>query len=184
MFCPNCGVHQTGDRRFCPSCGQNLALISQAMSGSFAGPMPAQSGRESLIERRRQDELSKGVKLTIIGGAFLAIQFFGFIFSIPFSSGRSPFGFFSFIALILMAVGISKLVNARPVVQPNRFYQPTPQPPVYPQQIAPQPAVLHDFEVHPDAPPTGDLIDPRDPGSSVTEDDTQHLPRSNPPGHF
>lgn len=184
MFCPNCGVHQTGDRRFCPSCGQNLALISQAMSGNLMQPAAMAAGRESLTERRRQDELSKGVKLTIIGGAFLAIQFFGFIFSIPFRGGSSPFGFFSFIALILMAVGVSKLVNARPVSQPNRFgYAAAPPLPVY-QQIPQQPVVAHDLEVHPDAPPTGDLVEAPHHPPSVTEDDTQHLPQSIPPSHL
>jgi hypothetical protein len=183
MFCPNCGVHQTGDRRFCPACGQNLALIFQAMSGSFAQPSPIAAGKESLEERRRRYELSKGVKLTIIGGAFLAIQFFGFIFSIPFRSGSSPFGFFSFIALILMAVGVSKLVNARPVAQVNRFnYTASPPPPVY-EQIPPQQVVAQDLAVHPDAPPTGDLVDTRQP-PSVTEDDTQHLPHKLPPSHL
>jgi hypothetical protein len=182
MFCPNCGVHQTGDRRFCPSCGQNLAAISQAMSGSYVGPAAMHPGKESLSERRRQYELSKGVKLTIIGGAFLAIQFFGFIFSIPFRSGGTPFGFFSFVALVLMAVGVSKLVNARPVTQVNRFTYPSSPPPVY-QQIPPQPAVVQDLGMHPDAPPTGELIDSRHPASSVTEDDTQHLPHNIPPNH-
>lgn len=184
MFCPNCGVHQTGERRFCPSCGQNLALISQAMSGDFGVPANVSSGQQTLLERRRQYDLSKGVKLTIIGGAFLAIQFFGFIFSIPFRGGSSPFGFFSFIALILMAVGVSKIVNARPVAQIGRqSYPASPPPPVY-QQVSPPPMVAQDFIVHPDAPPTGDLVDSRHPAPSVTEDDTQHLPQSSPPSHL
>ena len=178
MFCPNCGVHQTGDRKFCTSCGQNLMVVSQAMGGQPNGPAPMAQGQFPLIERRRAHDLAKGVKLTIIGGAFLAIQFFGFIFSIPFRTGRSPFGFFSFIALILMAVGVSKLVNARPVTTQERFYAAPPPPPVY-QQVPP-PQVVADFEVHPDAPPTGDLVDTRQP-PSVTEDDTQHLPHNIPP---
>lgn len=183
MFCPNCGVHQTGERRFCPSCGQNLALISQAMSGSFNAHANIPSAKEPLVEQRRQHELSKGVKLTIIGGAFLAIQFFSFIFSIPFRSGRSPFGFFTFIALVLMAIGVSKLVNARPVAQINRYnYPASPPPPVY-QPISPPPMAAQDFVMHPDAPPTGDLVDSRQP-PSVTEDDTQHLPQSSPPSHL
>ena len=179
MFCPNCGVHQGGDRKFCPSCGQNLAVVSQAMGGQFGGPAHQAPGVPTFADRRRQEDLAKGVKLTIIGGAFLAIQFFGFIFSIPFRGGSSPFGFFSFVAFVLMAVGVSKLVNARPVVTQNRFnYQAQPQQAFH---QAPQQSVMPDFQVHPDAPPTGDLVDTRQPVPSVTEDDTQHLPHHGPP---
>ena len=34
MFCPNCGRDNTIERKFCASCGTNLAVVSQALSGS------------------------------------------------------------------------------------------------------------------------------------------------------
>jgi hypothetical protein len=33
MFCPNCGRDNTLERRFCASCGTNLEVVSQALSG-------------------------------------------------------------------------------------------------------------------------------------------------------
>ena len=33
MFCPNCGVQSEGSQKFCKSCGTNMHLVSQAMSG-------------------------------------------------------------------------------------------------------------------------------------------------------
>lgn len=177
MFCPNCGAHQTGERRFCTSCGQNLLLVSQALVGHVMAPQ-AMEGRPSASELQRQHDLAKGVKLTIIGGAFLAIQFFSFIFSLPFRSSGSPFGFLSLVALVLMAVGVSKLVNARPVVAQVRQPYPAAPPPTF-QPATPQP-LMPEIPAHPDAPPTGELVDARHP-PSVTEEDTQHLPGYVPP---
>jgi hypothetical protein len=34
MFCPNCGRDNTIERKFCASCGTNLIVVSQALSGS------------------------------------------------------------------------------------------------------------------------------------------------------
>jgi hypothetical protein len=33
MFCPTCGKENTGTRKFCFSCGTNLEVVSQALSG-------------------------------------------------------------------------------------------------------------------------------------------------------
>src|SRR5262245_24761006 len=34
MFCPTCGRDNLLERKFCASCGTNLAAVSQALSGS------------------------------------------------------------------------------------------------------------------------------------------------------
>jgi hypothetical protein len=34
MFCPNCGRDNSLERRFCSSCGTNLEVVSQALSGN------------------------------------------------------------------------------------------------------------------------------------------------------
>lgn len=174
MFCPNCGAHQSGGKKFCTACGQNLTLVSQALTGRSAGVQ--ESVRPGSLEHDRQRDLAKGVKLTIIGGAFLAIQFFSFIFSLPFRNSSSSFGFLSFIALIFMAVGVSKLVNARPVTTRDRSqYQPM-SPAVFPP--AQTPRVLAEPRLEVNAPATSSLDDVRQPGPSVTEEETQHLPES------
>ena len=174
MFCPNCGAHQTGGKKFCTTCGQNLALVSQALTGRSAGVREPVHLRS--LEHDRQRDLAKGVKLTIIGGAFLALQFFTFIFSLPFRNAGSSFGFLSFIALVFMAVGVSKLVNARPVTaRDSSQYRPM-SPPVFPS--APTPRVLVEPRFEANAPSTSSLEETRQPGPSVTEEETQHLPES------
>lgn len=171
MFCPTCGAHQSGDRKFCTSCGQNLLLVSQALGGQLPFVPPHQ---RTVEERNRQQDIAKGVKLTIIGGAFLAIQIFGFIFTLPFRGNGSPFGFFSLVALVMMAIGISKLVNARSIIADRPAFTPSVPNHAVPS-MAPQ---LHVSEApaHPDAPVTGELVDAPHPAPSVTEEDTQHLP--------
>ncbi len=125
MFCPNCGVHQTDGRKFCTSCGTNLVMISQALGGrspAFEAPTLRSGAHVPLsdeAEKKRRRNFEKGIKLTIIGSAFLGIQFFSFLMSLPFRSVGEPFGFFSFVALIMMGVGISKLVGSRPLVMPS-----------------------------------------------------------------
>lgn len=177
MFCPSCGAHQSGDKKFCTLCGQNLFLVSQALGGRVDALQAP--GRKPSNDPDRERQLAKGVKLTIIGGAFLAIQFFSFIFSLPFRNGGSPFGFFSFIALVLMAVGISKLVSAKQLFARE---QPRFQAASMPSFTSkpPQPYIA-ETPVHLDAPVTGDLAEQLHPGPSVTEDETQQLQEYAPP---
>ena len=37
MFCPTCGVDNSLERKYCSSCGTNLEVVSQALSGSADG---------------------------------------------------------------------------------------------------------------------------------------------------
>src|SRR5215813_4209572 len=112
MFCPKCGSNQGEGKRFCTVCGTNLAAVSQALTGQipqpnyYAPPMPHP------LEIERQRGMAKGVRLSIIGGGIVALNFFSFIFSGPFRGG-SPFGFWTFIGFILLATGISKIITSR-----------------------------------------------------------------------
>jgi hypothetical protein len=178
MFCPTCGAQQSETRKFCTSCGTNLLVVSQVLSGRTAGLQPAPA---NLNELARQRDLARGVKMTVIGGAFLAIQFFSFVFSLPFRTGGSPFGFFSFVALIFLAVGISKLASARAIHLPQIVR-------THPNQAginhlnrppAPRP-VIEERPVDEPARTTGSLA-AQHPAPSVTEEDTQHLPAYAPP---
>ena len=104
MFCPQCGAHQTEGKKFCTTCGFNLVVISQAMTGRLQPVHPATAGPDPR-ELQRQREMAKGVKLTIIGGAFVAMQFFSLIFTMPFR-GDGPNFFWMFISLVVVGVGV------------------------------------------------------------------------------
>ncbi len=101
MYCPSCGANQAEGRRFCTNCGTNLWVVSQALSAPPRAGGPNLPPRPDPREAARQRELASGVKLALIGGAFVALQFFSFIFSLPFRRGGSTFGFWGFVALAL-----------------------------------------------------------------------------------
>lgn len=205
MFCPKCGLNQ-GERRFCTGCGTNLAAVSQSLQGllpvppSHSGPIhpggaPFLMPPITAYEMERQREYAKGMKLLLVGGAFLAFNILKFIFSF----GHSSFGFFGFIGLILFAVGLSKVLSWRhvagtatnavlqavPAAMPEHAPMPpltAPTPNTAQLNQAPKPV----FSAVPPGTRTDELEPARITNNaapavsnfvpSVTEDDTRHLP--------
>jgi hypothetical protein len=187
MFCPKCGSNQGDGKKFCTGCGTNLLVVSQALTGQLTPPQPVIHNLPPVIHQPvnpavnydRHHEARKGITLAMLGGGFLIYKIVSFLFFAPFNGWRSPFGFSSFIAFILLAVGISKIVSSRviPEVQSaaSNFVAPA-QPPTPPQPSLPQPVFSAATPIHPNAPRTNEL-DPVQPTISVTEDETKHLVR-------
>jgi hypothetical protein len=172
MYCPKCGSNQGDGKRFCTICGTNLQIITQALSGQLP-PVHSFPPIPHPYEIERQRETAKGVKLSIIGGGFIAYKFFSAIFS-----GGSFLGVLSFVGFILLAVGVSKLIAYRTeaTYSPHLKIAPTQQS-SYPQNPTPppnsQPTVIS-------APRTSELPHVQLPLPSVTEDDTRHFPHHSP----
>lgn len=181
MFCPTCGSNQGDEKRFCTNCGTNLLIISQALTGKIvkSDQIPPQPPQQFELERQR--EVAKGFRFAIIGGGIVAFKLFSFVFAGPFRGG-SPFGFWSFIGFILLAVGISKIISHRPNTDISA--QPTSTPvagndqevyrPLH--QAPPQPVFSANPGIEQTAPNTSELEPVKHPVTSVTEDDTRHLP--------
>jgi hypothetical protein len=133
MYCPSCGANQADQKKFCTNCGTNLMAVSRALQGPpvvfAAPPAPFQHQIDSLRDAQRERRYASGLRLTIIGGAFLALQFLRFIFSWHLDQG-SPFGFFSLVAIVIASIGISRIATAR--IQSS-----TPQRLVTPSSITP-----------------------------------------------
>jgi len=177
MFCPNCGANQAEARKFCTICGTNLGVILQALTGQLQ-PAASYPPTPDPREIQRQREMARGVKLTIIGGIFIAMQFFSIIFTMPFRHD-SPSFFWMFLSLILVGTGISKIINARPInVAPARPAQ-VPAPPAPPQFQPPRP--VFSAQPQPATPQTSSFEPAPRTAPSATEDDTQHLPEYMPP---
>lgn len=181
MFCPKCGSNQGGSKKFCTVCGTNLLVVSQALTGQL--PQAAVNYVPPMInthEIERHADMRKGITMAVLGGGYLVYKLISFIFSFPFNGWRSPFGFLSFIAFIVFAVGISKVVAARVTAAapatPTNFVD-APIVMASPRMTAPQPVFSGVATAEPVVPHTDELEPVRRPTTSVTEDDTRHLAR-------
>ena len=97
MFCPACGIENSGDdRRFCRSCGTDLRPVSQALSQSL--PVKLASSLDAYLENRFQRNFMNGV-LNLI--AFVALLVAGMVNVI---TGSTIFGG------LLLGLGLLSLI--------------------------------------------------------------------------
>jgi uncharacterized membrane protein len=78
MFCPKCATNNLEGASFCRSCGANISLIPQAMTGQIAQPAPpddelVDDGCSPRGRRRRELTIETAFKNIFIGVAFLII---------------------------------------------------------------------------------------------------------------
>ena len=75
MFCPKCATQNVNGASFCRSCGANISLIPQALSGQLPTP-PANEAIERALRRKRWKEpsLAEGSRLLTMGVAFVAVS--------------------------------------------------------------------------------------------------------------
>jgi hypothetical protein len=52
MYCPKCGIQNSDETRFCRGCGENLKVISQAMSRRL--PVILASKMDAYLERKNE----------------------------------------------------------------------------------------------------------------------------------
>lgn len=188
MFCPKCGSNQGDGKKFCTVCGTNLLVVSQALTGQLgSAPAIVVSPRPPVQDVDRQGEMKTGVLLAVLGGGYLFYKIISFIFLAPFYGWRSPFGFLGFVAFLLFAIGISKIISTRattsapaasnpvnPSFAPAASVQ-THLPPRAPI-TGPQP-VFSASTMESTAPRTNELEPVRRPAASVTEEETKQLSR-------
>lgn len=83
MFCPRCAAQNTEEAKFCRSCGADISLVPQALTGALAA-RPA-AGDDSTLSRRdrrharRHDgkpvNIERAVRSLFMGLAFLFVAF-------------------------------------------------------------------------------------------------------------
>jgi hypothetical protein len=155
MYCPRCATQNIDSARFCRSCGANLSLVPQALSGRLPEDQSDKVERaiKGAIRRRREPNLGRGIRRTSLGLAFLVIV------AALFITGTSP-GFAEIWLLIpaflLLGRGIGEIITATATERAAR-------------QIAMPPATLSTNELS--APAIYDTVAP----PSVTENTTRHL---------
>lgn len=161
MYCPKCATENTDETKYCRSCGSNLSLVPQALTGRLP---EARSGRRRHrnrdLEHRGATTLANGITKSFMGLGFLFVSLCVFAF-VP--SGRFWWFWMLIPAFTMLGKGISEIVSFK--YGPNLT------------QGASNPAM-------PPAARTGELP-PRNealfPPPSVTEQTTRHLdPKTDP----
>ncbi|HET9531731.1 MAG TPA: zinc-ribbon domain-containing protein [Blastocatellia bacterium] len=155
MYCPKCGTQNNEGTRFCRSCGANLSLVPQALTGSLPSEPSRRRQRHS---PQAAISLTEGITKAFIGVGFmiaalllwLTRQWWGIFLLIP--------GFFMFGRGIAEIVG-SKQMQAIPHAGTESLDPPSRTNEIRPHNTAP-------------------VIPP----PSVTETTTRHLDNSDTTG--
>src|ERR1041385_182989 len=72
MFCPKCAAQNLDGASFCRTCGANISLVPQALTGQLAQP-PEEETAYTRRRRRAEETLDRSFKKIFMGIAFLII---------------------------------------------------------------------------------------------------------------
>jgi uncharacterized Zn finger protein (UPF0148 family) len=168
MFCPKCATQNLDGASFCRTCGANISLVPQALTGQMV-----QAEREEVDEsprarrrrgrRDREPTLDSSFKNVFMGVAFLIIAI-----ALSRTIGAGWWFWMLIPAFSLMGTGLAQLIRVREREKRGEINAPPSQP------------------VFPKAPPalprrTDEL---RPPVPSVTEGTTRHLGVEAPTRHL
>ena len=78
MFCPNCATQNLDGASFCRSCGANISLVKQALTGQLPDAVPAdldESRRDARRRRRHSGPptMDNGISQVVMGIGFLLV---------------------------------------------------------------------------------------------------------------
>lgn len=153
MYCPNCAAPIDGVK-FCRSCGANVSLVPEAMTGRLTTTGPDTAGQDDdPRERHRRRGHS-----SIAGGIQRAFMGLGFVFvalALSFTRSGDDWWFWMLIpAFIFLGSGIGEIVRAKqaqeitPYVAPPSPRHAAPHVAEMPApntaQIAPPPSIIED----------------------------------------
>src|SRR5688500_7249788 len=114
MFCPKCATQNLDGASFCRSCGANISLIPQAMTGQIPQPAPPQD--ELLVEEgcsprgRRRRELTLDVAFKNI---FIGVAFFIIAIALSRTIGAGWWFWMLIPAFSLLGTGIAQYIRVK-----------------------------------------------------------------------
>ncbi|HKY03508.1 MAG TPA: zinc ribbon domain-containing protein [Blastocatellia bacterium] len=156
MYCPKCGTQNLEDIKYCRSCGANLSLVPQALSGEFTQERAVGHDAEGKPYDRHgrrmhhQPSLASGIQTAFAGTAFLIIAI------VLFLTGQK-WGLWMLIpAFAILGKGVGEIAASK---QSQPQLQSAPPPARTTGELPPE----HSYGALPQSPP------------SVTENTTRHL---------
>lgn len=169
MFCPKCATQNTDGASFCRSCGANVSLVPQALSGQLPQTRDdfEVGSRARRRHGRRELSLDHAFKNAFMGVAFLLVSM-----ALAFSSMGRGWWFWMLIpAFSMMGTGVAQYIRIKErekqALSAGSFGQPA-------MQASPR---VGSFPVR----NTGELVAPP---PSVTEGTTRHLGAEAPTRHL
>ena len=117
MYCPRCAAQNIDDAKFCRSCGADISLVPQALSGRLPENRPANLEIEcstNHLPRQhkggKEPSLEKAIKKIFLGIGFVLVAF-GVLF---FAPGGRNWWFWMFIpAFALLGGGVAEFARLK-----------------------------------------------------------------------
>src|SRR6185503_11850613 len=112
MFCPKCASQNLEGAKFCRSCGANVSLVSQALSGQLPQAAPEEidlSCRTGRRAGRRQPSLDSAIKNVFMGIAFMVV-------AIALAFSRMGYGWWFWMlipAFSMMGTGVAQYIRLK-----------------------------------------------------------------------
>jgi hypothetical protein len=168
MFCPKCATQNVDGASFCRSCGANISLIPQALTGQLPEAQDAEGGGESCFTGKRSKEVSldSSFKNVFSGIAFLLVAI-----ALAFSIGRGWWFWMLLPAFSLLGTGFAQYIRWREQEKKRELGLPQMT------RAFSQPTSHRELPRR----NTGEL---RAPVASVTEGTTRHLGAEAPTRHI
>ncbi|HEU4832963.1 MAG TPA: zinc ribbon domain-containing protein [Pyrinomonadaceae bacterium] len=161
MFCPKCATQNLDGASFCRTCGANISLVSQALSGQLVPQPPPVSEANGICRTRRGRELTleQPFKNFFLGIAFVVISIV-----LSRTIGQGWWFWMLIPAFSLMATGLAQFIR----LQEHQKRASLAPPPINRSFVEPPR-------------PAAEL---RSPVGSVTEGTTRHLGVEAPTRHL
>ena len=159
MFCPKCATQNLDGASFCRTCGANISLVPQALTGQIE-PIEEHEGRRRRRREGREVTLEQAFKNMFMGVAFLLIA----IVLSRLAMGQVWWFWMLLPAFAMMGTGVAQYIRVR-----EKEKQTTLQPPPVGRAF-------------PERPRNPDELMP--PAPSVTEGTTRHLGVEAPTRHL
>jgi hypothetical protein len=102
MFCPRCGAKNPGDGKFCRSCGNDLSLVSAALTGNFSAAL-------ATGEDGRAENIAAAITSIFTGMAFFAVS----IILAVTETGRNWWFWLLIPAFVVFGHGFARLVRLK-----------------------------------------------------------------------
>jgi hypothetical protein len=174
MFCPKCATQNLEGASFCRSCGANISLVPQALTGQIPQATPDDTFLEGRAGRRSRRHGGKDVSLDqSFKNIFMGIAFLIIAIGLSRSIGYGWWYWMLIPAFSMLGTGIAQYIRLKEKDKQSAIGA-VPAAKTFPNRSIGDPVGLS-------APNTGQLVAPP---ASVTEGTTRHLGAEAPTRHL